>query len=189
MRLNKRTWVIAAVVAVVLGGILAVRARRRTAPLSTGDRVPAFTLQNASAGTLSFKDSGHHVTLINFWATWCPPCVMEAPSLEKFARRMQPLGVRVIGVSVDQDLPSLQKFISGYGITYPILRDPYQALAGRFGTHMFPETYIFDRDGRLADKIIGATDWTDPEMIQFVQDLSHWPPATTAKTASAPGNW
>lgn len=102
---------------------------------------------------------------------------------------MQPLGVRVIGVSVDQDLPSLQKFISGYGITYPILRDPYQALAGRFGTHMFPETYIFDRDGRLADKIIGATDWTDPEMIQFVQDLNHWPPTTAAKTASAPGNW
>ncbi|MGH9402326.1 MAG: TlpA family protein disulfide reductase [Terriglobia bacterium] len=189
MRLSKSAWLIIAAAAIILGAVLAVRSRRAPQVLATGDKAPAFTLQKASSGTLSFKDGGHHVTLINLWATWCPPCVMEAPSLEKFASRMQPLGVRVIGVSVDQDFPALQKFISGYGITYSILRDPNQELAGRFGTYKFPETYIFDRNGRLADKIIGATDWTDPEMIQFVQDLVHWPPATAPKAAAAPGNW
>ncbi|MGH9353165.1 MAG: TlpA family protein disulfide reductase, partial [Terriglobia bacterium] len=118
--MSKSAWLIAALAAVILGGIFAVRTRREARPLSTGDKAPAFTLHKTSAGALSFKDSGHYVTLINFWATWCPPCVMEAPSLEKFAHQMQPLGVRVIGVSVDQDLPSLQKFISDYSITYPI---------------------------------------------------------------------
>lgn len=189
MKMNKTWWLIVAAVAIIVGGAITLRARREQRPLATGDRVPSFTLQQASAGTLSFADSGHHVTLINFWATWCPPCVMEAPSLEKFAQQMRPLGVRVIGVSVDQNLPALQKFISRYGVTYSILRDPNQTLAGRFGTHMFPETYIFDSNGRLADKIIGATDWTDPEMIKFVQDLVRWPSATPSKAAAAPGNW
>lgn len=175
--------------AIILGAALALRARRAQRPLETGDHAPSFTLQKASAGELSYADSNHQVTLINFWATWCPPCVMEAPSLEKFARQMRPSGVRVIGISVDQDLPALRKFISGYGITYAILRDPNQSLMRRFGTYKIPETYIFDRNGHLADKIIGATDWTDPQMIQFVQDLVHWPPSTPSKTTAAPGNW
>ena len=191
MKLSKFTWLQIALCAAVLGVALGWFWRRGAQPLAVGDKAPSFTLQKASAGSLSFKDRGHHVTVINFWATWCPPCVMEAPSLQKFARQMAPLGVRVFGVSVDQNLPALQKFIAAYGLTYPILRDPDQILAGRFGTAKFPETYIFDSDGRLADKVIGATDWEAPQMIQFVQALVHWPPAAAAgaQAASAPGNW
>lgn len=187
--MNKTLWLIPAAAVVIAGGIVVLRASRKQRPLVTGDRAPSFTLQKASEGTLSFTDSGHHVTLINFWATWCPPCVMEAPSLEKFAKQVRPLGVRVIGVSVDQNLSALHKFTSEYGLTYPILRDPNQILMNRFGTYKIPETYIFDRNGRLADKVIGATDWSDPEMIKFVQDLVHWPSATAASKAAAPGNW
>ncbi|MGH9450632.1 MAG: TlpA family protein disulfide reductase [Terriglobia bacterium] len=190
MKFSKSAWWKLGIAAVILGCALGLIWRRPPQALAVGSRAPGFTLERASAGTFSFKRSGHHVTLINFWATWCPPCVMEAPSLEKFAKEMRPLGVRVIGVSVDQNLPALQKFVAGYGVTYPILRDPNQSLAARFGTYKFPETYIFDRNGRLADKIIGATDWNDPEMIQFVKALVHWPPAAGAvpKPAAA-GNW
>lgn len=190
MKLSKSTWVKLAILAVILGGVLGLLWRRPAQELAVGSRAPEFTLERASAGGFSFQDDGHHVTLINFWATWCPPCVMETPSLEKFAQQMRPLGVRVIGISVDQNLPALQKFIASQGITYTILRDPNQALAAHFGTYKFPETYIFDRNGRLADKIIGATDWTSPQMIQFVTAMVHWPPAAGAVTKpAAAGNW
>jgi len=102
---------------------------------------------------------------------------------------MRPLGVRVIGVSVDQDLSQLTNFIASYHLTYPILRDPNQTLAARWGTYKFPETYIFDRDGRLADKVIGATDWNDPNMIQFVTALVDWNRAGVPQQAAAAGNW
>lgn len=186
MKMSKSLWLKLGIVAVVVGVILSLLwGRRGPKVLAVGNKAPNFTLERVNAGTFTLRDGSHRVTLVNFWATWCPPCVEEAPSLEKFARQMQPLGVRVVGVSVDQNLPDLQKFISSYHLTYPILRDPNQSLAGRFGTHMFPETYIFDRDGRLADKIIGPTDWEDPHMIQFVEALVHWPPAGVAESAAA----
>jgi cytochrome c biogenesis protein CcmG, thiol:disulfide interchange protein DsbE len=162
----------------LLGAILfVVVLRRGPHPLEVGAKMPEFTLPKADSTDVAVRRGNGHVVVVNFWATWCPPCVMEAPSLEKFAQQVQPLGVRVVGVSVDQSLPDLNKFISSYHLTYPILRDPHQLIASRFGTHLFPETYIFDRDGRLADKVISATDWEDPRMIEFVEALVHWPSA------------
>ncbi|MDE3181134.1 MAG: TlpA family protein disulfide reductase [Acidobacteriota bacterium] len=190
MKISKRTWLVFGVAAIILGCLLGILWRRQPRALAVGSRAPDFTLQKVSEGAFSFKDAGHRVTLINFWATWCPPCVMETPSLERFAKEMQPLGVRVIGVSVDQNPQALQQFVTDHNLTYAILRDPNQSLAGRFGTYKFPETYIFDRNGRLASKIIGATDWDSPQMIEFVKALVHWPPASGAvpKPAAA-GNW
>lgn len=190
MKRSKRVWIGIIIAAAVLGSALGLFWRRTPEALAVGNRAPEFTLENVSSGSTTFNDRGHHVTLVNFWATWCPPCVMEAPSLEQFATEMKPLGVRVVGVSVDQNDSALRKFIAANGITYTILRDPNQALMHRFGTFKIPETYIFDRDGRLADKIIGATDWTDPQMIAFVKALVHWPPPAGAVSKPAPiGRW
>src|SRR5207249_6151234 len=112
------------------------------------------------------------VVVLNFWATWCPPCVEETPSLEKFAEQMRPAGVTVIGVSVDQDQEAIEKFALAFHLTFSIARDPDQVLAGRYGTFKFPETYILDRSGRVAEKIIGPTDWQDPRIIEFVRGLA-----------------
>ncbi len=180
----------AGVACVIVGAILVVAFTRTPGPLRIGSRLPQFTLPEMNAGDFSLRNGRHHVLLVNFWATWCPPCVMEAPSLEKFAQQMRPLGVRLVGVSVDQSTPDLEKFAAGYRLTFPILRDPRQALASRFGTNKFPETYIFDRDGRLAEKIIGAADWEDPRMIAFVESLVRWPPVhVSGDQKPAGGNW
>jgi cytochrome c biogenesis protein CcmG, thiol:disulfide interchange protein DsbE len=185
-----KLWTKGAIAAVTIGVILFVVLRQRAYPLQVGARMPEITLQQADAGTFSLRRESGHVVIVNFWATWCPPCVMEAPSLEQFAKQMGPLGVRVVGVSVDQDLPDLTRFISNYHLTYPILRDPKQLVASHFGTYKFPETYIFDRDGRLADKIISDTDWEDPRMIQFVEALVHWPPpGVSGNEKAGAGNW
>jgi len=146
-----------------------------------GEAVPDFNLPlltGPSGRTVSLADFRGRVLVLNFWATWCPPCVEEAPSLEAFAERVRPLGVEVIGASEcydcskDEDPATLTAFINKFSITYPIARDASRALATRYGTLQFPETYIIDRHGRLAEKIIGAWDWNDPRMLSFVRELA-----------------
>lgn len=141
--------------------------------VAVGESAPNFELPALGHGTARLREYRHHVVVLNFWATWCPPCVEEAPSLEKFAEQMRSEGVAVIGVSVDQDQAQLEKFVAEHGLTFPIARDPNQNLAGRYGTFKFPETYILDRDGRVAEKIVGAIDWHDLRIIDFVRELAH----------------
>lgn len=142
-----------------------------------GGYSPDFTLPALDSGSgapapLHLYEHRGHVVLVNFWATWCLPCVEEASSLEKFSIQMQKSGVEVIGVSVDQDPEALKKFVAEFHLTFPIVRDPDQVVSAKFGTRQFPETYILDRDGRVAEKIISSRDWTDPLMISFVESLA-----------------
>lgn len=186
---NQRTiWIVSILCAGAFGVFLGLR-NRSAQPLKIGSKVPALAVPILAAGTVSLRDSHRDVLVLNFWATWCPPCVLEAPSLEKFAVRVKPLGVRVLGVSVDQDSAALTRFVAAHHITYPIARDPNQYLSGRFGTHIFPETYIFDRNGRLAEKVIGVIDWDDPRMIQFVQALADWKTHAGTQQASAAASY
>src|SRR5207249_7236991 len=144
-----------------------------TGPPGVGDPAPAFEgLPALRGGPVGLEDYRGRVVVLNFWATWCPPCVEETPSLERFAEKMRPAGVTVIGVSVDQDQEAIEKFALAFHLTFSIARDPDQVLAGRYGTFKFPETYILDRSGRVAEKIIGPTDWQDPRIIEFVRGLA-----------------
>jgi len=156
-------------------------------PVEIGESVPTFRLPLAGtspAGTsrssAQLSDYRGHVLVLNFWAPWCPPCVEEEPSLEDFAAKVRPIGVEVLGASEchecavadEEDPQTLGAFISKFRITYPIAHDRSRTLATRYGTLQFPETYIIDRKGRLAEKIIGAYDWDDPRMLAFVRELA-----------------
>ncbi len=141
-------------------------------PAVLGDPAPAFSLPRLPSGNLSLADFHGKVVVLNFWATWCPPCVAETPSLEAFASKMKDRGVVVLGVSVDQYPDALLQFVEQYHLTYPIARDPSRNVPTRYGTYKFPESYIIDRSGNVAEKIIGATNWTDPRMIAFVESLT-----------------
>jgi cytochrome c biogenesis protein CcmG, thiol:disulfide interchange protein DsbE len=156
--------------------------------LEVGDHAPDFSLPLAASsradsgkGLVRLSDYRGHVLVLNFWGTWCPPCVAEAPSLEDFAEKVKPWGVEVLGASErkdlssadeDEDDPALAGFINKFRLTYPIARDAAAGLAHRYGTFLFPETYIIDRHGRLAEKIISNIDWDDPRMLAFVRDLA-----------------
>ncbi|MGD0457168.1 MAG: TlpA disulfide reductase family protein [Terriglobia bacterium] len=157
----------------ILGGaaIFALRLRQPR-PVDIGERAPDFTLPALNRGSLSLHDFSGQVVVLNFWATWCPPCVEETPGLEKFAERMRSQGVAVMGVSVDQDGVALQTFAAQQHLSFPIGRDPDRSLANRYGTFQFPETYIIDQDGRVAEKLIGPVDWQDPRIITVVQELA-----------------
>jgi peroxiredoxin len=146
--------------------------QRAPHPVSVGDTAPDFVLPALGSGSVSLRDYRGQVVLVNFWATWCPPCVEETPSLVKFAEQMQNQGVTVFSVSVDTDANALQRYVIENRLSFLVARDPNQTVASRYGTFKFPETYIVDREGRVAEKIIGAADWQDARIITFVRDLA-----------------
>ncbi len=98
------------------------------------------------------------VVLVNFWATWCPPCLEEMPSLEKFARAYD---VEVLAVSVDDGWEPVEKFL-GKNTPFRVALDRGAKVSQIYGTTKFPESYLVDRDGKLRLKFVGPRDWTDP---------------------------
>src|SRR5579862_8771949 len=130
-------------------------------PVAIGDPAPEFSVPALPSGSLDLRSYRGQIVVVNLWATWCPPCVEETPSLEQFAEKMKAHGVAVLGISVDEDVNALQEFVKTNHISYPVGRDPDRALSARFGTYQFPETYILDRRGHVAEKVIGGIDWSD----------------------------
>jgi peroxiredoxin len=161
------------VAGIILGGVVLVLLVRQGSRFpQLGDTAPDFALPTLKGQTIRLSDYRRQVVVLNLWATWCPPCVEETPSLKRFADQMAGRGVAVVSISVDEDPKALADFISKYDLTYPVARDPQQAVTSRYGTFKFPETFILDEDGRIADKIIGAIDWQDPRISEFVLNLA-----------------
>src|SRR5712692_6567569 len=176
MSKNKRLGTLVLTPLVMVAIYLALRPGS-TPPVQVGESAPDFTLpslarDSAPPDSVRLRDYGRQVIVLNFWATWCPPCVEETPSLNKFSVETRRFGVTVIGVSVDQDSAALEKFVTDYRVPFRIARDPNQAVSSRYGTSMYPETYIIDRKGKVAEKIIGAFDWQDPRILDFVESLA-----------------
>ncbi len=111
------------------------------------------------------------VVVLNFWASWCPPCGDEAPSFNQLQQRIAPLGGVVLGVSVDDDVSAYDNFLKNYNIVFLTYRDPSSQIALDYGTTMFPETYLIDRHGRIDRKIVGPQDWTSPGMMAYFDSL------------------
>lgn len=128
----------------------------------------ALTLDGKPA---RLSDLRGQVVVLNFWATWCPPCVDEAPSLNALQRRIAPLGGTVLGISLDEDQAAYENFLKTYQLGFPNFRDPSKKIALDYGTTMYPETYIIDRKGRLDRKIIGPQDWTSPELTTYLDSV------------------
>jgi cytochrome c biogenesis protein CcmG, thiol:disulfide interchange protein DsbE len=112
-----------------------------------------------------------NVVVLNFWATWCPPCVDEAPSLNRLQQKIAPRGGTVIGVSADEDQSAYQNFLKAYSVDYPTFRDPSKKIQTEYGTVMIPETYVITRDGKIDRKIVGAQDWASPDITSYLDSL------------------
>ncbi len=111
------------------------------------------------------------VVVLNFWATWCQPCVEEVPALIELNKRISNRNGVVLGVSVDEDPTAYQKFLVDHAINFPTSRDASKKYAQDYGTLMYPETYIIDRRGKIARKVIGPQDWNSAEMVAYFDAL------------------
>jgi len=139
-------------------------------PPRIGTAAPDFTVQD-SQNKVTLSQFHGQVVVLNFWATWCAPCVEEIPSLVEMQRRMKAKGVTVLAVSVDVDEGAYKQFVKDHNVNLMTVRDPSGKSNGLYGTFKFPETYVIDRNGVMRRKFIGAVDWTVPEITEFLGKL------------------
>lgn len=112
------------------------------------------------------------VVVLNFWASWCPPCVEEAPALNRLQKHIEPAGGTILGVSIDSEPEAYERFLKSFGVVFPTWRDPNvqdnkSKIALGYGTSMIPETYVIDRQGKIARKLVGPQQWDSPEMLAY----------------------
>jgi len=164
----------ALLIAVVLLVALAYRqlAQGRGYALPAGTAAPGFHLPSLAGGDVDLGAYRGKVVVLNFWATWCPPCVEEMPSLERLHRTLGPEGLAVVAVSTDEDEAELRRFVSKNGVTMPVLRDPGGHLAsGGYRTTGYPETFVLDRSGVVLQHVVGPTEWDTPEALSRFRSL------------------
>ena len=137
-------------------------------PAQTNLPAPDFTV---SDGTTSVHLASYRgkVVLVNFWATWCGPCIVEMPSL--LALHHEQPDLVILAVSVDEDPDAYKEFIARRHVDLITVRDPSESAAKLFHTDMWPETYVIDRKGVIRSKFVGAQDWGSPEIRAFLKAL------------------
>jgi len=172
---------------VLLGGVLvfgfawallpAIAAQNAApcAPLEPDARsgpAPDFEVQDLQGNVVRSQDLRGKFLVVNFWATWCEPCITEWPEIDKLAQRLVGRDdVLVLAISVDQERPEVPAFLEKMALTdtpVHVLWDPEQKLHGRFGTSKLPDTYFVSPGGELLDAFVNVRRWGSPGALRCV---------------------
>ena len=143
---------------------------RGSVPTGIGLPAPNFAIRDDEK-TISLAHFRGQVVVLNFWASWCRPCISETPSLVSMQERLRNKGVVVVGVSLDEDEDMYHRFIRQYGVNFVTVREPNARTEHLYGTMEIPETYIIDRNGILRRRLINSVNWSTPEIVEFLSTL------------------
>ncbi len=138
-------------------------------PPRIGNEAPDFTVTDSQRTVQLSKLRGKPV-LLNFWATWCAPCVEEVPSMVQLQKQMGDK-VTILAVSEDADDAAYKQFIHDHGVDLLTVREGTMKTSDVYGTFKYPETYVIDRNGKIVRKFIGPADWTSPDIMQYLNNL------------------
>ena len=145
-------------------------------PIELGAAAPDFSLQDLSGKTVSLSDYQGKVVLLNFWATWCPPCKAEMHSLESLYRQLSGEGLVILAVNIEQNgAQTVKAFLKESPHSFPILLDDQAKIQKLYGVYQFPETFVIRKDGTIDDRVIGAIDWVHPDAVEYFKLLLKGP--------------
>ena len=137
---------------------------RSQGPIAAQD----FGLPNLRGDYVKLSDYRGKVVFLNIWATWCPPCREEMPSMESLYQRLKGRNFEILAVSIDQDgEKAVRPFVAKYGLTFPVLLDPDRKTYRLYGLTGVPETFIVDKSGIVIHRIIGSQNWMKKEWLDF----------------------
>ncbi len=137
-----------------------------------GNIAPDFTLTNMQGEQVCLSQFRGKVVVLNFWATWCPPCREEMPSMEKLFRDFKDKGLVMLAVNVDENgKQAVNKFLQRTPYTFPIVLDKDSVAQNVYGVFRFPESFIIDRNGVVVEKIIGGRDWLSGQTFKLINFL------------------
>jgi peroxiredoxin len=131
-----------------------------------------FTVQALGGSSVGLNDLKGKIVLLNFWATWCPPCRAEMPAIDKLWKKTKDRAFTVMGVSVGEEPSTVKDFIAQQGYSYPIFVDPSGALGTAFGARSIPTTYILDKSGAAIAGNVGGASYDSAEAISFFMELA-----------------
>ena len=155
--------------AVSLGVVALAGCNTGSHPPRIGSAAPGFTITD-SQRTVTLDQFRGKPVLLNFWATWCPPCIEEMPSLVQLQKRLGDKVV-VVAVSEDADDEAYKQFVRDHNVDLLTVRDVKQNTHEVYGTFKYPETFVIDRNGKILRKFIGGTNWTSPDIVDYLNKL------------------
>lgn len=133
---------------------------------------PAFSLKNLDGDSVRLEQLRGDYILLNFWATWCPPCINEMPSMEQLQQKYKGRGFQVVAISLDKEpREKVAAFVARLKLTFPILLDPDGIVSEPYGANELPSTYILDPEGRVIAAAKGERDWFGEEAISYFDEL------------------
>ena len=166
-----------AILFVALAGVLYYQhGRQQTGGASFP--APDFALRDLGGHTHRLSAYRGKVVFVNFWATWCPPCREEMPSMERLYRRLGHGDFAMLAVNEDEDgAPAVRQFVDGMGLSFPVLLDEQGSVPPRYGVTGYPETFVIDRNGQVVNRFIGPADWDSENLRTYFTHLLDERPA------------
>lgn len=162
------------ILAVVLAAALGLQSLQRST--SGGYEAADFTLPDMKGAQHTLSELRGKIVFLNLWATWCPPCIAEMPSIETLHRRFRDRDLVVLAVSEDANgVEAVQPFVDQLGLSFTILLDTEGSVSPRYGVTGFPETFVIGRDGRVIEHFVGPTDWASAARINYFETLLRQP--------------
>jgi thiol-disulfide isomerase/thioredoxin len=149
-------------------------------PFADQAQAPVLQLPSLRGGDTGLADHTGKVVLVHFWATWCPPCIQEVPSLQRLYERSGPHGLEILAVDVGESGDRAREFLNDKAVDFPVLIDGDGATMRRWGVRAFPTTLVLDRAHRIRYAVFGAFDWDTEEATEVLRPLLAEPTAQAA---------
>jgi DsbE subfamily thiol:disulfide oxidoreductase len=136
-------------------------------PLEADD----FEIASLTGGRAKLSAYRGRVVFLNFWATWCPPCRAEMPSMERLHRLLRERGLEIVAVDLQESKEAVRKFVKDNAITFTVLLDATGAVGGAWGVQSIPTTYLIDRKGTILARSVGGREWDSTDMVALFEAI------------------
>ena len=145
--------------------------RGEAIPIYQGKQNRSLVLQDLQGRQVNLKDYRGKVVLLNFWASWCPPCVHEIPSMVKLKKQLKGQPFEILAVNLAEEKPAIEAFLQQHPVNFPILLDPNGTVVKDWKVFAYPSTYLIDKKGKIRYALFGGYDWSSPEALKTVKSL------------------